>query len=299
MTTGKSSIMNVFPVWARYLGITEGIQGIDCKWHDDPDVYLRVVDFLKQDPLALGALVTTHKLDLLKASRARFDWLDPYATQLEEVSCISKRDGKLRGHAKDPISSGLSIEAIRPSTYWGGTSAEVCILGAGGSSLALTIYLQQQSAGRRPSTIHVTNRSEKRLLEMKAVHAKMNCPVPLEYYLCPTPAENDAVVARLKEGSMVINATGLGKDAPGSPLTDAVEFPGNGIAWEFNYRGELVFLDQARAQEEARGLSVHDGWVYFVHGWLSVIREVFNLDIPSSGPEFDALCKIAAAARKP
>lgn len=298
MTTGKSSIMKVFPAWADHLGISRVIKGIDCKWHDEADVYRMVVDFLKNDALSLGALVTTHKLDLLKAARDRFEWLDPYATQLEEVSSISKRDGDLRGHAKDPISSGLSFDAINEGEYWGRTGAEVCLLGAGGSSLALTIHLMKQEEGKRPTKIYVTNRSEKRLNEMKEVHSKMDCPIPVEYFLCPTPDMNDKVVAKLKPGSMVINATGLGKDAPGSPLTDAAEFPVDGIAWDFNYRGELVFMDQANAQKEAKNLRLEDGWVYFVHGWLCVIAEVFNLDIPSSGPEFDKLCDIAAEARK-
>ena len=298
VTTTQSSIMTVFPRWARHLGISECIQGIDCKLHDAPEVYRKVVDVIKEDPFSLGALVTTHKLDLLEAARDRFDWLDPYATQLGEVSCISKRDGQLLGHAKDPITSGLAFEAVKPLEYWGDSGAEVCILGAGGSSLALTIHLQQQEAGCRPSRIHVTNRSQKRLEEMQSVHAKMECPIPIDYSLCPTPADNDAVVTRLKEGSMVINATGLGKDAPGSPLTDAAEFPSNGIVWEFNYRGDLVFLDQARAQEESKDLQIEDGWVYFLHGWLSVMEEVFHIDIPSSGPEFDELSRIAAEVRK-
>ena len=298
MTTGQSSIMTVFPAWARHLGISAKIRGIDCKWHDAPDVYRKVVDFLKQDALSLGALVTTHKLDLLKAARDRFEWLDPYAEQLEEVSSISKRDGQLRGHAKDPISSGLSFEAVTTGEYWSRTGAEICLLGAGGSSLALTIYLMNQPAGVRPSKILVTNRSEPRLNEMKAVHAKMDCPIPIEYSLCPTPDLNDNVVAKLKPGSMVINATGLGKDAPGSPLTDAAIFPEQGIAWDFNYRGDLKFLDQAQAQKDARDLRIKDGWVYFVHGWRCVIEEVFDLSIPASGPEFNQLCDIAARARQ-
>lgn len=298
VTTTKSSIMKVFPAWAKHLGLGDcPIRGIDCKWHDDPEVYRKVVDFLKTDRLSMGALVTTHKLDLLKAARDMFDWLDPYATQLEEVSSISKRDGKLRGHAKDPISSGLSFDAIMQGEYWGKSGAEVCLLGAGGSSLALTIHLMKLPAGKRPSKIYVTNRSQKRLDEMKKVHSKMDCPIPLEYFMCTTAVDNDAVVAKLKVGSMVINATGLGKDAPGSPLTDKVEFPMNGIVWEFNYRGELVFLDQARAQKERKKLVVEDGWVYFVHGWLCVVAEVFDVKIPSSGPEFDKLCRIAAEAR--
>ena len=101
----------------------------------------------------------------------------------------------------------------------------------------------------------------------------------------------------LYEAAIVINATGLGKDAPGSPLTDAVVFPDNGLVWDFNYRGDLIFLDQAKSQQESKNLTIHDGWNYFIHGWLSVISEVFNVIIPSEGPEFLKLSDIAANIR--
>ena len=96
----------------------------------------------------------------------------------------------------------------------------------------------------------------------------------------------------------IVNATGLGKDAPGSPLTGAALFPERAIAWDLNYRGDLVFLNQARAQASRRALKVEDGWTYFLHGWLQVIAEVFHIDISVRGPEFEALSKIAEVARK-
>lgn len=300
VTTGKSSIMKVFPAWARHLGLGDcPIRGIDCRWHDEPAVYRRVVAFIKNDPLSLGGLVTTHKIDLLTACRDMFEELDPYAELLGEISCISKRDGKLIGHAKDPITSGLSLEAFCPSDYWGRSGAEMCLLGAGGSSLALTAYMVKNRPDKqqRPSMIYVTNRSLPRLEEMQRIHQAMGSDLNISYFHCPRPEDNDAVVNRLKPGSMVVNATGLGKDAPGSPITDAAEFPQNGLAWEFNYRGDLVFLDQANAQKAAKSLTVEDGWVYFIHGWTRVIAEVFNLDIPTEGPAFDALSEIAAGTR--
>ena len=97
--------------------------------------------------------------------------------------------------------------------------------------------------------------------------------------------------------SLVINATGLGKDAPGSPITSAARFPEGGYAWEFNYRGELVFLEQAQSQAKSRGLHVEDGWLYFVHGWTQVIAEVFGVTIPTEGPTFDQISRIALDAR--
>jgi shikimate 5-dehydrogenase len=81
-------------------------------------------------------------------------------------------------------------------------------------------------------------------------------------------------------------------------LTGAAVFPLDGFAWEFNYRGELVFLDQARAQAKTRRLTVEDGWIYFIHGWTRVIAEVFHVNIPTAGPEFDRLSQIAGATRK-
>src|SRR5882724_10290865 len=89
VTTGKSSIMKVFPSWAHHLGLGDcAIQGIDFVLHDEPQKYRQAVAFIKSDPLARGALVTTHKLDLLKACRDQFDELDEYATLTGEASCI-------------------------------------------------------------------------------------------------------------------------------------------------------------------------------------------------------------------
>ncbi len=299
VTTGKSSIMRVFPRWSEHLGLGDvPIVGIDCKHHDDPQVYRRVVSFLKSDPLSLGGLVTTHKIDLLKASYDKFDYLDEYAELLGEVSSISKRDGWLRGHAKDPTTSGLSMEAILPADHWQKTGGELCLLGAGGSSLALTMYIMKQKSPEEwPAKIVVTNRSAGRLEDMKVIHSGINPGIPVDYHLCPTERENDQVVNRLPSGSMVVNATGLGKDAPGSPLTDEARFPDGGLVWEFNYRGDLLFLDQARSQEQERGLKIEDGWLYFIHGWTRVIAEVFDIDIPTEGPAFDRLSEIAAQAR--
>lgn len=104
------------------------------------------------------------------------------------------------------------------------------------------------------------------------------------------------MLGMLKPGSLVINATGLGKDAPGSPLTFAGDFPQRAIVWELNYRGDLVFLDQAKAQKDAKNLQIEDGWTYFIHGWTQVIAEVFDVDIPVSGPRFDEISRIAAQA---
>ncbi len=142
VTTGKSSINKVFPLWMKVLGRPEVIlEGMDCKIHDEPEVYRQRVAQIKYDPLSLGALVTTHKIDLLNAARDMFDYLDPYAKITGEVSSISKRKGKLEGHAKDPITSGASLDAIVEKGYFGRTGADVLSFGAGGSAIATLLHL--------------------------------------------------------------------------------------------------------------------------------------------------------------
>jgi shikimate 5-dehydrogenase len=299
VTTGSSAIMDVFPRWADYLELGNvAIRGIDCQLHDQTVVYRRVIEFIKRDPLAKGALVTTHKIDLLNASRDMFDYLDPDARLIGEISCISKRDGKLRGHAMDPLTSGLALEAFLPERHWEKTGGEVFCIGAGGSAIAITTYLMNPKHGaNRPSRIILANRSTARWEEIKAIGNKLGNPLPLQCEHTRNTEENDAIMSPLKPNSLVINATGLGKDAPGSPLTGAGRFPKNSFAWDLNYRGDLIFLDQARAQAGERQLTVVDGWVYFIHGWTRVIAEVFDVAIPTSGPEFDELSNIALEAR--
>ena len=92
VTTGKSSIMKVFPRWMEALGRSDVvIEGIDHKIHDEREAYRKTVAQMKYDPLSLGGLVTTHKIDLLDASQDMFDELHESAKLTGEVSSISKR----------------------------------------------------------------------------------------------------------------------------------------------------------------------------------------------------------------
>ena len=299
VTTARSSIMRVFPRWAAHLRLGDAVlKGIDFPLHAEPAAYRAAVNFIKNDPNSLGALVTTHKIDLLTACRDLFDQLGPHALQLGEISSISKRGGTLAGHAKDPITSGLALEHFLPRNYWRNRNAQMLILGAGGSSLALTAYLARENHGEnRPKRILVTNRSQHRLDDMKAFHRRIRIPIPVEYHRATSPRVGDALTAALPPGSVVVNATGLGKDAPGSPLSDAVQFPVGAYVWDFNYRGGLEFLEQARRRQNSRRLTIEDGWIYFVHGWTRVIAEVFHIEIPAEGPKFSELARIAAGVR--
>jgi len=297
VTTTKSSIMKIFPKWAEALGLKDAvIKGIDIEIHARPEVYREVVEFIKNDELSVGALVTTHKIDLYNATKDMFEYLDPYATMFGELSAISKKDGRLEGYAKDPISSGLALEAFVPKNFFRDHGGEVLILGAGGSAIAMSSYLLDKNKGDNiPSKLIVGNRSKPRLDEIKRIVGLINPDANAEFYLTPEPAQNDELVKNLKPYSLIVNATGLGKDRPGSPLTNAVEFPENSLIWEINYRGDLLFMHQALAQKEAKNLHVEDGWIYFIHGWTQVIAEVFHIDI--TGEAFEKCERIANEER--
>lgn len=293
VTTTKSSIMTVFPLWAKELGLKDAVmKGIDLPLHAPAESYRKVVDFIKNDPLSMGALVTTHKLDLFAACKDMFDYIDPFAEKLDEVSSLSKLDGKFCAHAKDPISSGLALEHFVPANYWKDHGGKVLLLGAGGSSLAMSMYFSQEKFGDNvPGSITIANRSQPRLDSAKATLAGLNPKIQFSYIHNPTPADNDALIKQMPPYSLIVNATGLGKDAPGSPTTDAVEYPENSLVWEINYRGDLIFKDQAERQQAAKNLHVEDGWIYFIHGWTQVIAEVFHIKI--EGKLLERLSEIA------
>jgi shikimate 5-dehydrogenase len=279
--TAKSSIMKVFPLWMQELGRPEVVlEGLDFKLHDDPEKYATAVAQIKYDPLSLGALVTSHKITLFEAARDMFDYVDPYAVTCGEVSSISKNGSALEGHAKDPISAGLSLDSLLGKDYFTLNGGHVLCFGAGGSTTAIILYFaHKRHRGDRPERVVVVNRSPGRLEHLKAMIAGLNTDIQFEYHCNNDPEINDSYMSRMPPASLVINATGMGKDLPGSPITGHGPFPEGGIAWELNYRGELGFLHQALAQAESRRLTIEDGWLYFLHGWAQVIAQVLKVNI--------------------
>ena len=251
----------------------------------------RVINYL------LGALVTTHKIDIYNAAKDMFAYLDPYAQMFGEISSISKKDGRLEGHAKDPISSALAMEAFIPKNHWKKHGGEVFVIGAGGSAIAISAALVAK--GNRdniPTKLIVSNRSQPRLTEIERIIKQINPDIPTEFYLAPEAIQNDQILKKVKPFSLIINATGLGKDRMGSPLTDACDYPPHSLVWELNYRGGLDFMHQALKQKSGKSLHVEDGWIYFIHGWTQVIAEVFQLEI--GGSLFAELEQIAEKLRR-
>ena len=295
VTTTQSSIMKTFPIWAEALGIDAVIKGIDLPVHAPVEDYRAVVEFIKHDPLSMGALVTTHKIDIYNAAKDLFEVIGAYAQQFGEMSSIYKDGGKLCCDAKDPITCGMAMEEFVPANYWKEhPEAGVFIMGAGGSCISMcSYYMRNSGKGNDPAKIVVANRSLPRLQECEKINEKFYPnTIPAEYYLTPEPGQNDAEMEKMGRGTLVINATGLGKDRPGSPLTDRALFPQDALVWELNYRGERLFMHQALAQAESRGVTVIDGWMYFIYGWTQVIADVFHTEI--LGERLKEMDRIAA-----
>jgi shikimate dehydrogenase len=297
VTTGQSSIMRVFPRWMQVLGRPEVIiEGLDLPPHAAPERYRQAISRIKRDPSVLGALVTTHKIDLLEAAADLFDRLGHHARLCGEVSCIAKRGGALYGYALDPVSGGRSLDAVLGPGYFARSGGHVLCFGAGGAATAIAVHLiEQERQADRPARFLVVNRSLARLERLRELVRGLDTDIAFEYVLNEDPRHNDAQMARLPPGSVVINATGMGKDRPGSPVTSEGAFPLDGVAWELNYRGALDFLHQAQAQAAERRLVVEDGWRYFLHGWSEAIARVLDLQIDEG--TFQQLGAVAAEVR--
>jgi shikimate dehydrogenase len=297
VSTAGSLALQLFPLWLRTLGLPPtAIRGHDIPVRGPREAYRAIVQHIRKEPLALGALVTTHKMDLLAAAGDLFDDLDPYARVFREVSGIAKRDGKLTGSAKDPFSSGLALEHFLPPGHWQEhPEAEALILGAGGAGLALSAYLVRPGhVAGQPARVTLSDPNPANLQACREVHARLEHAQEARLVQLDGEHTNDRLLAALPPGSLVVNATGLGKDRPGSPLSGEALFPEGGLAWEFNYRGELEFLRLAQRQQVARGLTVEDGLVYFIFGWALVIGEVFGREL--SREDRAALCRATYAA---
>ena len=279
VTTGGSSIMRIWPRWREVLALGSDVElvGHDIAVGAPREAYRQAVGELIDDPAALGALVTTHKIGIYQEGRDLFAGVDELAELCGEVSCLAKRDGGLYGWAKDPVAAGRTLEGLLSPSYFRDGGGHVLCMGAGGSGTAIALYLLARRRGRdHPERLVVTDRSPARLERLAAIVGRLEYDSTVEL---AGADRHEQLLEELPPRSLVVNATGMGKDVEGSPLGPAARFPEESVVWELNYRGELDFLQQARAQAEERGLTVEDGWIYFINGWSSVTEEVFQRPI--------------------
>jgi shikimate 5-dehydrogenase len=295
VSTGGSSIMKVFPVWSQVLALDADLVGLDLPLDATPSDYRTAMEEMRADPDCVGALVTTHKIALHDAARDMFDHLDEFAASVGEVSSIAFRDGEVHGAAKDPVTAGLALEEVlSPGHFTRG--GHVLCLGAGGAGTAIGWYLAHRpDPPARMTFVDVDPARLAHLRQVVAAHLPPGAAAPTLEVLPTADTDVRQLLTDLPPHSLVVNATGLGKDRPGSPLPADATFPEQAVAWELNYRGTLEFLQQARAQEAGRDLTVVDGWRYFIHGWTQVIADVFQL--PMDADTVGRLAEVAQDAR--
>ena len=295
--TGGSSALKLFPQWADVLGLGAArLVGVDLPL-DAPRVrYREAVQRIKDDPDVAGALVTSHKLNVVRAAYDLFDGFTDEAELCGEVSSIYKRDGALWGHAGDPATSGLAMDHFLEADHWQRhPGAAMLSLGAGGAAVAMGVYLLTQ-ASFRPRSVMLVDVNAARLNHFQTILGRFpDSGIHFDLIHNADARVNDRLMAELPPHSLVINATGMGKDRPGSPVTDAGVFPPGGAAWELNYRGERLFLQQAQRQAERRNLVIEDGWRYFLLGWSSVISQVF--DVAVTPARFERFAAVSEAIR--
>ncbi len=295
VSTSQSSIRKVFPAWAHLLCLpTDRLIGHDVPLDAGRDVYRSLVSRAAADDNEYGALVTTHKMAVFEHAADLFDNLDELAVMFGELSSVYKRGGRLLGAAKDPVTVRLALDDFLPADHFRATGGDAVVLGAGGSGNALSYNLAVRDDC--PGTIHVVARHRDSAARARELHERVGIEMSrLRYVVADTAGQASNLVSSVPAGSLIVNATGMGKDRPGSPLSDSVMFPRRSVVWEFNYRGTLEFLHQAERQEVARELRIEDGWRYFVHGWSQVLGDVFDMPMPRE--TVDRLAAAAAAAR--
>lgn len=279
--TSDSLALKLFPAWCEALKIgNASLRGVDLPLDGTLDQHREAVLRLKQESAACGALVTSHKLAVVRAASDLIDSLTPEARLCGEVSALYKRGPSLWGHACDPTNCGRAMVHFLGQDWWQRhPSAGILALGGGGATVALMVHLLTQ-ARYRPRFVYVVEKRRENLEHCKSVAERIcDSGMKLRFVHSGEASICDDLVSELPAQSLVINATGMGKDVPGSPITDSAVFPEGGAVWELNYRGARPFLHQAREQAKARNLIVEDGWQYFLYGWSSVMGLVFNIPV--------------------
>ena len=284
VTTAQSAAHQFFPAWSAALGIgaSSRLEGVDVPLGAPRATYRAIGRRLRDDPEVAGALITSHKIATYEAAADLFDATDTLATLCGEVGCVSRASGRVIGHALDPITSIAALDRLAPVAHWEAfPQARVACLGAGGAGVAIGVGLAQRVAlAPGPAGVVVIDRDTSRVDHAQAIMKRVGAPDGWASGVASggDASHTDAIVTSLPPGSVVINATGMGKDVPGSPLSESVRFPEGGVAWDLNYRGDRPFLGQAAAQASTRGLSVADGWDYFAISWALHVARVFGVN---------------------
>jgi shikimate 5-dehydrogenase len=277
VSTAGSSVVELFPRWSRALRLDAELATVDLPVGASAEAYRRLVGDLAADDAFAGAVITTHKVDLFRTCRELFSSADPSVDVFEEIACVRTGANGLSASTIDPVSTGLTLREMLGPGYWSGRAASALVLGAGGAGTAAAATLFGEAD--QPASVTLTDTDPGRLDRARRVMSKVSEGSRVSLAAVRNPEDSTALVASMPAGSLVVNATGMGKDTPGSPLSTGARFPERGVVWDLNYRGDLTFLEAARAQQQDRELRVFDGRRLFWHGWAEGLCLIFDRQI--------------------
>jgi shikimate 5-dehydrogenase len=291
--TEGSSAVAAFPHWLRALGLEGGLETIDLPLDSPGEAYRRLVERLRKASDVRGMVVTAHKARLFEEASTALDELDEMARLCREVSVVWRSGDRLVGSAIEPRSvAGALAEIVAPS-HWSETDGQILAFGAGATTAALMVHLYALGDDTEaPSVVSLVDIRAERAAALRGSLERWRPGLQVQ---TPSPEEAIAVLRELPPGSLIVNATGLGKDRPGSPLPCPAPWPSGALVWDLNYRGELQFLEDATRVAGELGLRVHDGWRLFLYGWSEALGCILGRRL--SEAEFTALEHAAQEAR--
>jgi shikimate dehydrogenase len=294
VSTAGSTALTAFPSWARSLNLDAVLVGVDVDQNAPSDAYRQLVARFRASADVIGAVITGHKARFFEAAGDQLDAVSDAARACREISVLRRDADRICGTAIEVRSSGTALTELIPADHWATSAGELLILGTGGTAAALiaAIFDSPRAGSGCPPAVHlidlVPDRAE-RLAEHLG-HLSPGTAVSVQGV-----DQAGSVLARLPAASLIVNATGVGKDVPGSPIPLPAQWPDQATFWEINYRGELPLLKDATAQTPARQLNVHDGWKLFIAGWIEALGAILDRQLTTE--DRGAIERAALAAR--
>lgn len=285
INTAGSAVRKVFPLWMEILGQDLDLDTVDIPLGAPAAKFRRAVEEIRDDPNVLGATITGHKTAIYETSKDLFAQISWPAQRLGEISVIVPGKEGLSGSVIEVESIGRTlVELGNEGQAITSDDADLVIYGAGGtaSSLIACLTAEEWPAAARPRRTHVIDTDLTRLEHAKHLATSGDRPLIIETHRT-TGSHDLSTLLPLPEGSLIVNATGLGKDRPGSPVIHPAPWPKKAQVWDLNYRGDLMFIDDAKTADPALGLHIIDGWQLFINGWAEGLSKIFDrtVDTPT------------------
>jgi shikimate 5-dehydrogenase len=281
--------------WMQALGVEAQLVGVDIAADSPADRYRALVDDFRRDGDVLGAVISGHKARMFEVARDRLDLVAEQAVLCQEISVLHRWHEQVGATAIEADSTREALTEIAGPAHWRQTGGHLFVLGAGGTASALlaALYAERKDREAAPRVVHLVDvvASRSRRLAEQLDRWQPGLAVTES-----APTDAPAVLAQLPPGSLVVNATGIGKDTPGSPIPLPAPWPREAIFWEINYRGPLPLLADAKRAAAVRLLKLHDGWRLFLAGWSEALAMILHRSL--SEADRTALECAAVAARE-